>query len=796
MEPPTPRPEVQVAVTYRFGQVEVRPAERQLLVKGQPAAVGARAFDVLLALIDNRDRVVTKDELLQTCWPGLIVEENNLQVQVSTLRKVLGAQAVATIPGRGYRFTLVPEAADSAPSCPLPRNHNLPAPLNSFIGREKEIAEVRGLLEGSRLVTLTSTGGTGKTRLSLQVAAECLDKHPDGVWFVELAPLSDGRRVPQAVASALGATEDAGRPMMESLVKHVKEKRLLLVLDNCEHLVRAAADVAKQLLTSAPGVRILASSREPLHVSGEVTYSVPALPTAQAIRLFVDRANAANPAFHPAEAAEPIAEICQRLDGIPLAIELAAARVRALSVEKIASRLDDCFRLLTGGDQTTLPRQQTLRASIDWSHDLLSLPERVLLRRLAVFSGGWTLEAAEEVGAGGEIEQAGSVLEILTNLVEKSLVAADAPNERYHFLETVRQYALEHLEESGEADAVRQKHLEHYLALAEKARPELLGPSQARWLALLDRERANVLAAHQWCAFSEANRERGLKLVSHMVQYWIVRGIPGLARGIMEEALERSPARSRARCRTLFDAGQIAYFMGQYREARRELEESLSIARETRDGNLLAICLAPLGMACLGEGDLASARRYLEEALMQARDQQEPRRIAAVINSIAQLHRVEGNLDQAEPLFEHVLDLARELDDRESIAIAQLNLAMTSIQRGLFRQGVERLGEAAAIAHSTGSKPVGQSVLEVCAGLAAKAQKWTCAARFYGAAEAEAAHTGIRRDPADESFLAPCVAIARAAAGPDRFLAAEAEGRALPYPAALQEARAWLDTFA
>ena len=785
-----------MAVTYRFGQVEVRPAERQLLVKGQPAAVGARAFDVLLALIDNRDRVVTKDELLQTCWPGLIVEENNLQVQVSTLRKVLGAQAVATIPGRGYRFTLVPEATDSAPSCPLPRNHNLPAPLNSFIGREKEIAEVRGLLERSRLVTLTSTGGTGKTRLSLQVAAECLDRHPDGVWFVELAPLSDERRVSQAVASALGATEDAGRPMMESLVKHVKEKRLLLVLDNCEHLVRAAADVAKQLLTAAPGVRILASSREPLHVSGEVTYSVPALPTAQAIRLFVDRANAANPAFHPTEAAEPIAEICQRLDGIPLAIELAAARVRALSVEKIASRLDDCFRLLTGGDQTALPRQQTLRASIDWSYDLLSAPERALLRRLAVFSGGWTLEAAEAVGSGGEVQQAGSVLEVLTNLVEKSLVAAGAPGERYHLLETVRQYALEHLKESGEEEAVRQRHLEYYVALAGRAQRELLGPEQEQWLGLLDRERANVLAAHQWCAHSEQNRELGLRLACGVQQYWFVRGLPGLARGVMIEALERSPARSRDRCRTLMYAGQMGYFMGLYREARQQLEESLSIAREVRDPNSVAVCLSPLGMACLGDGDLRAARAHLEEALVIARDQQDPRRIAAAINSMAQLHRVEGNHEQADPLFEHVLDLARELEDRESIAIALLNLAMTSIQRGMLDRGRERLEEAAEIAQATRSKPVGQSVLEVCAGLAAKAQKWTCAAKFFGAAEAEAAHTGIRRDPADESFLAPCVAIARAAAGPDRFRAAEAEGRALGYDAALAEARRWLGDFA
>ena len=783
-----------MATTYRFGHVEVRPAERQLLVHGQPAAIGARAFDLLLALVGNRDRVVSKNELLDIVWPGLVVEENNLQVQVSTLRKLLGPQSVATIPGRGYRFTLVPEGSDSAPSCPLPaRNHNLPAPLNSFIGREGEIAEIKRLLGAARLVTLTSVGGTGKTRLSLQVAAEVLEEFPDGVWFVELAPLSDERRVAQAVASVLGVTEEAGRPVLEALVKAMKEKRQLLVLDNCEHLLHACADVAKQLLQAGPHLKILASSREPLHVAGEMSFQVPALATAQAIRLFVDRATAANSGFEVTpESAPTIVEICRRLDGIPLAIELAAARVRALSVEKIASRLDDCFRLLTGGDQTALPRQQTLRASIDWSYDLLSTPERILLRRLAVFAGGWTLEAAEAVGSGGEVEQAESVLELLTNLVEKSLVALDSQGQRYHLLETVRQYALEHLEESGEANEIRNRHLRFFMELTSKARPELVGPQQANWLTRLDQERDNLLCAHSWCDRAEGGEELGLRLVSTIKQYWLSRGLLGLAHGIMVEALARAPARSRARCRALFDAGQVGYFMGLYREARQHLEESIAIGREIGDKLVTASALQPLGMACVGVGDIASGRAYLDEALVLAREQAEPRNVAAAVNMRAQLHRIEGDLNAAEPLYAHVLDLAREMQDRASIAICLLNLAMVAIDRGNGDRARLVLSEALEISRSIGSKPSEQSVLEVCAGLAGMMKDWDRAATFFGAAEEQASRTSIHRDPADDAFLMPWMEKARAALGAERFEQRGAEGTARDFDETLEEARAWL----
>jgi predicted ATPase/DNA-binding winged helix-turn-helix (wHTH) protein len=770
--------------TYRFGTVEVRPAERRVLVDGAPAALGARAFDLLMALIENRERVMSKDELLSLVWPGVVVEENNLQVQVSTLRKLLGAEAVSTLPGRGYRFTLLPEADAPARAAPV-RRHNLPAALNSFVGRESEIAEVARLLGHSRLVTLTGAGGTGKTRLSLQVAAEALEQYPDGVWRAELAPVADERHVMLAVASAVGVPES-------ELLIHLTPRRALVLLDNCEHLLHGCTDTARKLLQAAPGVRILATSREPLHLAGEATYRVPTLARAQAVQLFVERARAANPAFEPAvDNSRPVAEICRRLDGLPLAIELAAARVRALSVAKIAERLDDRFRLLTSGDSTGVAHQQTLRASMDWSYELLSLPERALLRRLAVFAGGCTLESAEAVCTEDEMHAAHSVMELLANLVDKSLVTVDAAGERYHLLETVREYAREQLEASGEAAEVRDRHLQHFLAFASRARVELVGPSQASWYRSVDAELDDILAAQRWC--DEAGQAMlGLRLISSLKGYWVNRGLIALAREVMLAALEAVPERGRQRARTLYDAGQMGYFMGLFAEARGQLEECVGIARAIGDKVLVGLALQPLGLACAGAGDPAAARPYLEEAIALAREEQEPRRVAARINSLAQLYRMEGDFAAAEPLYEHVVELSRGLGDQQSEAIALLNLAMTAAAREHLPRARRALEEALACALSTASKPVGQSVLEVCAGLAAITQDWERAARFFGAAEAEAARTGIRRDPADEAFLAPRIERVRAAKGEEPFAALETQGRELSYDRALEEAGAWL----
>jgi predicted ATPase/class 3 adenylate cyclase len=686
--------------------------------------------------------------------------------------------------------------------------NNLPQQLTTFVGREREMVEVRNLLESTRLLTLCGTGGLGKTRLSLQTAADVVDIYADGVWFVEFASLTDARLVPELVASVLRVKEEAGRPVIEALLRFVNDRTLLLIFDNCEHLAQACAELAVQLLQAGQRIRILATSRESLHVRGETIYPVQALsiPNAghdislsalleyESVSLFVDRARAARPRFELTEAnASAVTEICRRLDGIPLALELAAARLRTLSVETIAARLQDRFRLLSSGDRTALPRQQTLRALIDWSHDLLTEGERILFRRLAVFAGGWTLEAAEAVCAGGAIERA-MVLDLLAQLADKSLVAMESKTGRYALLETVRQYALERLVASGDGFAMRAQHCAYYVDLAEKARPELLGPRQGEWLKRIDFDAENFLYAHATCGLDNGAGRVGLQLVTALKQYFARRGLLGLAQRVMTEALVHPGAQKRdaERTRALFALGQICNSMGRYREALAHLEESLAIGREIGDRRRVAATLQPLGVVLTAQGDFAGARKCFDEAILLAQEIGDKREIAAALNNRAQLHRVEGDLDAAQPLYEQDLDMVRELGDQEGIAIALLNLAMIEIGRGAVDRARGMLLETLAIVLATRSKSASQSTFEVAAGLAAAGAAWEVAARLYGAAESLAAHTGYQRDPADEAFLAPLIQRARAMLPGGRFDAAEQAGRALSLDLALAEARTWL----
>ncbi len=686
--------------------------------------------------------------------------------------------------------------------------NNLAQQLNSFVGRERETAEVKAMLAANRLVTLLGMGGIGKSRLSVQLGAEVMDDYSDGVWLIELAPLSDPQLVAQAVASVLGVKEEGGRPVVDALVKFVRDRQLLIILDNCEHVVRACAELTKQLLQAGPRLKVLASSRDPLQIAGETAYHVPTLSAPdpqkkvtlaelaehEAVRLFIDRATAAQPAFKVTEKnAGAVTDICHRLDGIPLAIELAAARTRALSVEVISARLNDRFKLLVTGDQTVLPRQRTLRALIDWSYDLLPTNERALFQRLSVFAGGWTLEAVEAVGSGGEVNQ-GDVLDLLTHLVEKSLVVMQLGGERYRMLDTVRHYAQEKMSEAADGAPTRTRHLDFYLTFAETARPELAGPAQGKWLARLDLERENFLSANTWSEGTSNAAEIGLRLTHALRPYWLHRGLLSLGLRLSLQVLARSDmqARSDARCQVLAGAGQICFFMGRDGQARVYLSEGLEIARETGNAKWTAAILQPLGMACLGAGDTSAARTYLEEAVASARALENKRELATALNALAMLHRTEGQLAAAEPLYETALTLARELGDRANIAVFLLNLAMLSITRGATNRVPQILLEVLEIAAELDSKPAAVSALEVCAGLAAATRHWVVAARFFGMAEEQARQTGLRRDPADEAFLAPLIASVRQAFDVQKFCAAEASGTALTSDDALAAARTWL----
>jgi predicted ATPase/class 3 adenylate cyclase len=686
--------------------------------------------------------------------------------------------------------------------------NNLPHQVSSFVGREREMAEVKRLLTSVRLLTILGMGGLGKTRLSLQVAADVLDDYADGVWFVDLARLSDPQLVPQAVASTLGVKEEPGHSVQQALVAHVRDRQLLLVLDNSEHLVHACAELAKQLLQSGPRLKILATSRESLNIPGETAFpmlplAVPALPgpiaaTALAqfdgARLFVDRAEAAHSDFRLTDRnASAVAEICRRVDGIPLAIELAAARIRTLPAQKIAERLADRFRLLTGGDKTAMPRQQTLRALIDWSYDLLSDHERALLRRLSVFAGGWTLEAVEAVGAGGAIDES-DVLDLLTQLVEKSLVTREADGGHYRLLDTVRQYAQEKLDESPDGDEARDRHLAFYLAFAEGAQAGLVGPAQGEGLKRLDRERENILSAHAWCERARTGAESDLRLLHATKLYWIKRGLLDLGRRITVEALGRNGVARRGplRSRGLFQVGQFCALMGRYREAQDYLGESLAIARELGDKTRIAAVLQPLAMVSLEQRDFTAARAQLDEALALARELGNPREVAAALTQAAALHRMQGDLDTAGSHYREVHALVAGLGDQESVAIALLNLAMVAVIGGSGQRAGPMLIEVLDIAGQIGSSALGQSVADVAAALASARAQWQSAARFYGIAEAQIALTGLHRDPGDEAFIAPFIADARNALGAVAFSAAEASGRALDYDDAMREMRSWL----
>jgi len=685
--------------------------------------------------------------------------------------------------------------------------NNLPLQATSFVGRERELAQAGEALGRTRLLTLVGAGGIGKTRLSLQLAAEVLDDYPDGAWFVELAPIADERLVVQAVATTLGVKEDPGVALADVLVRWVADKRLLLLLDNCEHVLAACATLAGQLLRGAAGLRVLASSREPLRIAGEATYPVPALGVPgpggahgdgayadyASVRLFAERAAAVLPTFRLTEGnGRTIGEICRHLDGIPLAIELAAARTRALPIDAIAARLGDRFRLLTGGSRTALPRQQTLRALIDWSHDLLAEPERVLLRRLSVFAGGWTLDAAEAVCVGGEVG-CDDIVELLAGLVDKSLVVADLGTGRYRLLETIRQYAGEKLGASGEAPAVLERYVEFYLGFAEDVQRKFHGAEQGSTLARVDTEHENLLSALAACAGVDGG-PKGLRLVNALKTYWFSRGQLPLGKRLTKEALDirGGGRRDRHRSVALFGLGQFCSFSGEYDEAIGYLDESLAIARELGDNERIAATLQPLAFAEFGCGRLDDARRHSEESLAIARAVGEADQIAAALNAVAQMRRVQGDLAGAEPLYDEVVAVARELGDRELVAIGLLNLAMVYIARSAHRGARLALQEIIAIASETGSMPVGQSALEVAAGLAGVLGEHELALRLYGAAEANTTRTGIVRDPADDAFLQPLIASARAALGSSRASEAERRGRDAGYEPALSEARAWI----
>jgi predicted ATPase/DNA-binding SARP family transcriptional activator/DNA-binding CsgD family transcriptional regulator len=779
--------------------------------------------------------------------------------QYARLREAL-QRGIGTQPAETTRRLRDEIAAGKLLSAPLPgppqpapsdgAKHNLPSPRNTFVGREQESVEIKRMLAMTSLLSLTGMGGSGKTRLAIEVARELVGSYPDGVWLVELAPLSEEGLVAQEVANALEVQERPGEPLVDTLAEALEAKDALLVLDNCEHLVEGAARMVEALLASRTRLKVVATSREPLGVSGEVVWGVPPLSVPgrrgrqtpdelvgyESVRLFAERALLTERALYGStgfalgpDNASAVAEICQRLEGIPLAIELAAAWVGTLTVKQILERLKASLGLLKGG-RTLASRQRTLRGAMDWSHELLSESERALFGRLSVFAGGWTLEAAEAVGVGEGVEEEG-VLELLWNLVNKSLVVAEAgtqePAARYRMLEPIRQYASEKLMEGEEGEQVRRRHATFFLAVAEEAQPELEGPQQVSWTERLETEHDNLRAALSW-VLDRGEGELGLRFGGALWRFWVARGYLGEGVGWLQETLASGDkAASPVRVKVLEGMGWLTQTQGDSEQAEAAYEELLEQSRELDEKGDVATALNSLGNLAAARGDNERARSLLEENMAVLRELDErstettlKRHHVLILLGLLALHD-EGEPARAVALWEESLALAREVGDVDRIGTNQMMLGFAAVAQGdyerartvceealalsgesdsgvrwfvpesLVNRGLAELGQgeherAAAsfseglkLAREMGTKLSFPTSLEGMASLAGALKEGTRAARLWGAVEAARRDSGLALSPTERAVHEPYLASARAQSGEEAWEEALIVGRAM-----------------
>ena len=701
----------------RFGRAEVRPSERQLLVDGRPVSLGARAFDVLLALVERRDRIVAKNELLDSVWPGLVVEENNLQVQISSLRKALGPQAIATIPGRGYRFTAAldfeavsqpdttapratsaPEATDTY-AAPL---SNLPAELPPLYGRAEDLLALGALIELHKLVTVVGAGGIGKTALAQALAHRLRGSLDDGVWLVELAPVADVSIVATTVAGVL-RVELGAEAQIVTLAKALSASRMLIVLDNCEHLLNAVAELAAALHRAAPNVRLLATSQEPLRVAQEHVYRLGALALpaeagvesarqAGAVALFEARARAADPRFALTEHnIAAVVDICRHLDGIALAIELAAARLPLLGVDGLRARLDERFSVLKGGPRLALKRHQTLRAALDWSHGLLMQDEQTVFRRLGVFAGSFSLESAQRVTADDRIDR-WAMLDHLGALVDKSLVVAEmgeAP--RYRLLESSRAFAMEKVQQADETDAVRRSHAEAVLAVFEGSlEEEYVLPTQARLERYLP-ELDNARAALDWSAGASGDAQLQIALTGAIAWIWV-------SAGLRPEGMRRTRA-AMARIAPSTAPHWVARLLGSWsRLAHPEIgpEELAADARAVELYRTLGDRRALFTALCF-QGRAQANRRRAQEAEVALHEAEQifdstwpPALRIPLLIARSQLFSGQGRFEDGSGVEQELLQLAIALDDKRLTLYALILLEQSAASLGRWEESVAR----------------------------------------------------------------------------------------------------------
>jgi predicted ATPase/class 3 adenylate cyclase len=698
--------QLRVRMALHTGAAEVRPGELRSgeYVSGITLSRAARILSVghgAQVLLSMATAELVRDELPR--------EVSLLDLGRHRLRDLAQPQGIYQLAAPGLRSDFPPLKTVEV------LTQNLPLQLTSFIGRDLELSSIRGHLGRARLLTLTGAGGSGKTRLSIHAAAAMANEFLDGTWFVELAPLGDPTFLPTAVAHVFGLREEGLRKAEDVLMDHLRDKRLLLVVDNCEHMVEAVARFAQLLLTRCPTITILATTREALGVPGEVVFAVRPLAVPEpgarvpigvlsqieSVRLFIDRATSAHPGFALDERNAPaIAEICVQLDGIPLAIELASARTKVLSAEQILIRLNDRFRLLTGGARTALPRQQTLRAAIDWSFDLLPGPERALLRRLCVFAGGCTLGAAEGVTTGTEVEQVG-VLELLTQLENKSLLVVKQTGDavRYDLLESVRQYGREKAVEAGEFDALRERHLHYFLALADKVEPSLYGAGQLAALKTFETEIGNLRSALDRAADATMTRQ-GLRLASRLGRYWSMRGDFGEGRHWMRRMLAAPNVAEHPQehAWALYYQGYLAWFQGDVATMKRALNQSLDLARAIGNRRCAAYALDFCAIAAISERDFARAQRTFDESLALMEEVGDRWGVAFNRWHMGLCFVERQEFDQALQHWEQSLGIFQALGDKFRSGILLRVIASEHIRRNDVGRGIDLLREALRIA--------------------------------------------------------------------------------------------------
>ncbi len=713
-------------------------------------------------------------------------------------------------PPRGERATVQPPLGllEKTPKW------SLPAPGTSLIGRERDIATLAELVPAhpGRLVTLTGAGGAGKSRLALAVAGELRGIFRDDVVLVELAPITDPALAPLAVAAVFNIPEGAGVPPIERVAAVLRGRRVLLLLDNCEHQIDACAELAERLLADCPDVVILATSRQPLQIDRERRWRVPPLPAPgfddavsraalaeyPAVQLFVARARAVAPDFDLTDANHAaIARICARLDGLPLALELAAVRVGVLTPPQILERLDNAIRLLTGGSRAAPTRHQSLRATLDWSYHLLTPPEQSVLRRLAVFVDGSDIDAAEAVCAAPGLP-AEDVLDLLSRLVDRSLVLVvqAAETARYRLLEPVRQYAAQRLVESRDDDAARARHAAYYLALAERAAPELRGPAQVAWLRRLEWEHGNLRAALHW-TIEGGETEKGLRLAVALVQFWEGHGHLGEGRRWLRIALDAAPARTTPaapRAWALLGAGALAEWQDDLDAGESLLEECLALARAEDDRACVAWSTAWLGILHSSRGERARGAALLDESLRLFRDLKDQPGLAFAYLNLGNSAIYAGDAARAAPLLNESLSLFRALGDTRYVAIANTMLGLSLTFLGNAAEAAVPLAEGVRGHWEAGDRTYLAYAMMVKAGVCLRLKQPARATRLLGAAGALREVLGGSLAPSTLALHERLVAALHSQLSPAEFDAAWAAGRALTLEQAVAEAVAGAET--